>query len=180
MIITISGQAGSGKSTAAKLLAKKLRMKHYSVGDLRRKMALERGMTLAQLNRLGEKEIFTDKEADDYQRELGRKEDNFVIDGRLSFHFIPHSVKIFLTADLKVRTKRVFSDERKTEKFHSLEEVEKALVEREKSDIKRYKKYYGINSFDTKYYDLVIDTTRLGPNQVVEKIIKFLKERKKM
>ncbi len=113
MIITISGQAGSGKSTVARMLAKKLGFKHYSMGDLRRKMALKKGITLAELNKLGEKEDFTDKDVDEHQKRLGEKEDNFVIDGRTSFHFIPHSVKVYLKAGIKERAKRVFQDERK-------------------------------------------------------------------
>jgi len=35
MIITIAGEGGSGKSTVARILAKKLDYKHYSTGDLR-------------------------------------------------------------------------------------------------------------------------------------------------
>ncbi len=97
LIISISGKAGSGKSTVSRLLAKNLGFRHYSMGDLRRKMAAGRGMTLAELNSLGEKEGFTDREVDEYQKKLGIKETNFVIDGRTSFHFIPHSVKYTLT-----------------------------------------------------------------------------------
>ena len=46
MIITISGIAGSGKSTVAKLLAKKLNCKHYSVGDFMRQIAKEKNIPL--------------------------------------------------------------------------------------------------------------------------------------
>ncbi len=40
MIITIAGMPGSGKTTVAKILADKLNLKRYSMGDLRGKMAL--------------------------------------------------------------------------------------------------------------------------------------------
>ena len=40
MKITISGKAGSGKSTIARGLAKKLELKHYSIGDLMRLMGI--------------------------------------------------------------------------------------------------------------------------------------------
>ena len=176
MIVTISGKAGSGKSTAAKLLAKRLGFRHYSIGDLMRKMALERGMTLAEFNRLGEKEDFTDKEVDEYQRELGKKEDNFVIDGRLSFHFIPHSFKIFITADLNTRTERVYKDESRHENLKGLEDAKKALVERNKSDLMRYQKYYGID-IEKEKYDLVIDNLNKPPERVVDEIIRFLEKK---
>jgi cytidylate kinase len=176
MIITISGKAGSGKSTAAKLLAKRLGFEHYSVGDMRKRMALKRGMTLAELNRLGEKEDFTDREVDEYQGELGRREDNFVIDSRLGSYFIPNAVKIFITADVKERAKRVYKDERKVEHFHDLEETEKALEARDKSDRFRYKKYYNID-FKGGGFDLVIDSSNKKPGIIVDEIMGFLREK---
>ncbi|NIO22939.1 MAG: AAA family ATPase, partial [Candidatus Aenigmarchaeota archaeon] len=73
MIITIAGQAGSGKSSVAEFLAKRLGFKRYSMGDLRRKAAYERGMTLAEFNKLGEKDDFTDRFVDELQEKLGKK-----------------------------------------------------------------------------------------------------------
>lgn len=177
MIISISGQSGSGKSTAAKLLAKKLNFTHYSIGDLRRRMAKERGLTIEEFNKIGEKQDFTDKEADEYQINLGKTEDNFVIDARLAFHFIPHAVKIFLTASLDERARRVFSDKRETEKYRTVEQAKKSLQEMEKGDLRRYKQYYNINHLDHKQYDLVIDSTALSPEEVVSAIVQFLEKK---
>ncbi|UCD07678.1 MAG: cytidylate kinase family protein [Candidatus Aenigmatarchaeota archaeon] len=176
MIITICGQAGSGKSSVAELLAKRLGFKRYSMGDLRRKAAYERGMTLAEFNKLGEKEDFTDRFVDELQEKLGKEEDNFVVDGRTSFHFIPHSVKVYLHADVDARARRVLRDERKVEKFNNLEECKKALVVRERSDNKRYRKYYGIDVRDRKNYDYWIDTTDLTVKQTVNKIIRLMEK----
>ena len=178
MIITISGQAGSGKSTVARLLSRKLSLQHYSMGDLRRKMAEERTMTLAELNKLGETQDFTDREVDEYQRKLGEEQDGFVVDGRTSWYFIPGSVKVYLDARLADRAKRVFQDERSTEKFASLRDTETALEEREKSDGKRYRTYYGIDVYDKSHYDIVVDTTGLDPDRVAETIIEFIKRQK--
>lgn len=177
MIVTISGYAGAGKSTIGKLLAKKLNFSFYCVGDLRRKMAKEKGLSLEQFNKLGEKNFFTDGIADEYQKRLGKKEDNFVMVSRLGFNFIPQSKKIFLKVKPKEAAKRVFKDkQRRHEKYKNIEEAHKKLQEREKSDIYRYKKYYKINPYDVRHYDLIIDTTKLTPNQIADKIIRFLKE----
>lgn len=173
MIISISGDPGSGKSTVAKILAQRLKLKHYSVGDLRGKMALERGMTIDELNKLGEKDAFTDKDADDYQKELGKKEDNFIIDGRLSFYFIPHSFKIFLRVDENVAAERIFRAPKRPDEtqYKNVGKLLDALRNRVESDKKRYKKYYGIDHTDLKQYDLVINTSHLAPEQIIEKII---------
>ena len=113
MIITIAGLSGSGKSTVAGLVAEKLGYRLYSIGEIRRRMALERGMTLDELNRLGEKHDFTDREVDEYQQRLGKEEDNIVIEGRTGAFFVPHSFKAFLKAGIRERAERIFNDEKK-------------------------------------------------------------------
>ena len=179
MIITISGKAGSGKSTVAKFLSEKLRLKHYSIGDLMRAVAIEKGISLIELNRLAEKDKSIDFELDSKLKELGKTKDNFVVDGRLTAFFIPHAdIRIFLDADDKVRAKRILLDRRQHEKSSNLKEALGNIRKREESERKRYKKYYGINYMDKKFYNFVIDTTKLNPNQVVEKIIGFVKTKK--
>lgn len=175
MIITITGLPGSGNSSLAKNLSRKLGYNNYSIGDLRKKMAIDRGMTLAELNNLGEKESWTDVEVDNYQKELGRKEDNFIMDAKIGYHFIPHSFKIYLTANLNVRAERIFKDARKSEPFKSVEEAKKYLLQRVKSDKKRYKKYYEIETYSGKEFDFVLDTTHLSIEKVLDKVLKKLK-----
>lgn len=179
MIISISGDPGSGKSTVAKIVAKRLKMKHYSMGDLRGKMALDRGLTIDELNKLGETESFTDKDVDEYQRELGKKEDKFIVDGRLSFYFIPNSYKIYLTVDARVAGERIFNAPKRPDErvYASIDDVVDATKARVESDKKRYQKYYGIDYTDKKQYDLVIDTTHLSPEQVVDEIIKAVEKK---
>ena len=180
MIVVVCGEAGSGKSSVGIRLAKRLGYKYYSIGDVRRKMARDRGMTIEEFNKLGESEDFTDREVDRFQEELGKKEDNFVIVGRTSAHFIPHAFKVYLKADLDERARRILQDtpNRKEEKHASLEEARESILRRHRSDEKRYMKYYGINPFKEDDYDLVIDTTRIGIDGVVELILKEIEKRK--
>ncbi|HLD78275.1 MAG TPA: cytidylate kinase family protein [archaeon] len=175
MIITIAGQAGAGKGTVSRLLAKALGYKHYSMGDLRRQMASQRGMSLAEFNELGEAEVFTDKEVDDYQRTLGATEDDFVMDSRLGWFFIPNSVKIYLVVQLKEAARRVLADPRPVEPFTNQAQAMEALLERERSDKKRYAQYYGIDPFEEGHYDLVIDTTKITAEETVKRILAFLR-----
>lgn len=173
MIITISGEAGSGKTTIGKNLAKILNYNFYSMGDLRGKMATERGITIDELNKLGEKEGWTDKIVDDYQKKLGEKEDDFVIEGRLSWFFIPHSKKIFLYVNPQIGAERVFLNPREDEKkVRTIEEMVDYISQRRNSDIKRYQKYYRINPYEEKNYDLFIDTSKKNTKEILAEILK--------
>ena len=175
MIITISGIAGSGKSTAAKLLAKKLNYKHYSVGDFMREIAKEKSITLLELSRQAEKDNSIDKELDKKQIELGKKEDNFVIDSRLGFHFIPKSFKVFLEVDLNEAAKRILKDKREHEQYKDIQESIEKIKTRINSEDKRYKEYYDADYHDKDNYDIVINTTKTQPEEVAEKILKSIK-----
>ena len=172
MIITISGRAGSGKSTIAKLVAKKLGLKHFSSGDFMRQMAKEKKISLLGLSKLAEKDRSIDKELDERQIKFGKEQDDFVIDGRLSAFFIPKAdFKIFLDADKKIRAERILKDARTEEKGGNLEDIEKKIEEREKSEAKRYKAYYGYDCYDQSKYSYVIDTTSLSIDEVTKRVL---------
>ena len=172
MIVTISGKAGSGKSTVAKMLAKKLKLNHYSIGDLMREMAKEKKISLLELSKLAENDKSIDKELDKKQIELGKK-GNFVIDSRLAAFFIPQAdFKVFLDCDDTVRAERIMKDNREIEKSKNSKEMMKEIKKREESERKRYKEYYGVDCYDKRLYDLVIDTSRLSVDEVVDEIMK--------
>src|SRR4030042_2827527 len=105
MIISISGTPSSGKSTVAKMLAAKLSWPRFYIGGMRRERACELNMTLAEYNKWGETNPETDLSFDEYQKHLGETQDNFIIEGRTSWYFIPRSYKIFLDIDLKAAAK---------------------------------------------------------------------------
>lgn len=177
MIITLSGTPGSGKSTVARLLALQLGFKHYSMGDMRRRVAQEHGMTIQEWNRRGEETDETDKPVDDEQKRLGQQEDNFVMDGRLSWLFIPQAFKVFLGVDTQEGARRIFehakSGARESEQAHaSVKDVVRYNAERTASDNVRYQKYYGVTWDNPANFDLVIDTTDLSPEDVVERILR--------
>lgn len=177
MKITISGALGSGKSTVAKLVASKLKLKHYSTGDFMREMAARRGITLLELGKLAEKDPSVDKELDQRQIQLGKEEDNFIIDARLGWHFIPNSIKIFLDVADEEAARRIFAEKRSDEKYNlTLKATLENIKKRKNSEMKRYLDYYGVDYSDKKNYDLVIDTTKINAENVAEKIILFVKK----
>ena len=176
MIITISGIAGSGKSTIAKLVAKKLKLKHYSSGDLMRQIAKEKGISLLKLSKVAEKDKTIDKELDERQIKLGEEQDNFVIDGRLSAFFIPDAkFKIFLDCSVEAGAKRILKDQRQGDNAKNVNEMVKKIKQREESEQKRYKKYYAFDAYNKKNYDFVLDTTNIGIDEVLEEMLKVIK-----
>jgi cytidylate kinase len=181
MIITISGQACSGKTTVGKLLAKKLKYKFYDIGTLRKAAALARGMTIEEYNSYGMTHPETDRDADAETIKLSKTEDNFVIQGRVAYHFIPKSLKVYLIVSPDVAAKRISVDNNtsaernSSSKNASLDEIKKLNVDRDKGDILRYRKIYGIKDFtDKKNYNLIIDTSKLTPEKIVGKILKYV------
>lgn len=181
MIITISGMPGSGKTTVGKIIAEKLNYNFFSAGELRGKIALDKGLTLDELNSLGETDKTTDTTVDDYQKKLGRENDDFVIEGRLSWYFIPNSYKIFLDCDSKTAADRLIKsrEQRPDESLPSdHEKVRDVIEKRVRSDAKRYRTFYDLDYQNPKNYDLVIDTSELkNANQTADLILKALEYR---
>jgi cytidylate kinase len=178
MIIVIAGLEGSGKDSVGREIARRMNYRFYSLGDVWGEMAHKRGVSLQEFNRLCEEDESADRKIDQYQKELGSNEDNFVIVARMGVHFIPHAFKVFLDADLDERARRVFQDirNRKDESYSSPEETRTALKRIQAGNERRYQKLYGFNPYDRKLYDLVVDTTRIGIMEVVDKIMAALKK----
>jgi CMP/dCMP kinase len=181
MIITIAGAIGSGKSTIGKMLAEKINWPRYNMGDVWRKMARQKGITLAELQMLSEAELNTDNEVDKYVKQLGATKNSFILESRTAWHFVPRSLKIYLDVSEDEAARRIFSElqtrnESKEDKnLETREDVLQSIRSRKERDIFRYKKYYDINPFDLNNYDLVVDTTDLSIDKVFSKVYEFVK-----
>ncbi len=176
MIITISGDLGSGKSTVGKLVSKQLKLKYYSTGMMFRKVANDMRLSLQELTKLSETDKRIDKRIDDYQVKLGETEDNFLLEGRLGFHFIPNSIKIYLKVSPEEAARRIFTHNRLNEKYENQKDALKNIKIRRSSEIKRYKEFYNVDLEDESNYDLVINTNPIPAVEVATKIIRFIKD----
>lgn len=156
MIITVSGSPGTGTTTLARALAAELDLPWVNSGELFRKIASERNISVKEMNRLAEKGPEIDYRIDDAQKALA-KEGQGVFEGRLSGHLLPADLKVLLKTDLRRKAERIAKREAKL--------VEDAMQEtriREESEARRYKMYYNIDISDFSVYDLVIDTGRFN------------------
>lgn len=179
-IITIGGKPGSGKSTISKKLATELGYKHFSSGDLFRAIAREKNISVDKINRLAEDDTSIDEAVDQKLRDLGTEENEIIIDSRMAWYWIPQSLKIYLDLDLAIAADRIYSSEdnarfQNEEKAPSPYEYEQQLRARLKSEAKRYQTLYEQNPYDTSHYDLVIDTHKNNPEQVLRLILEEFK-----
>ena len=166
MRITISGLPGSGTTTVAKLLSEELSVELISAGELFRQIAKEKKLQLEQFNELAEYNGECDRQIDERQGEDAMKRENVIVEGRLSGFFVPDAdLKIWLKAPVKIRARRIAGREKIAN-----EEALFAMKDRERSEHKRYEKYYGINLDDLSIYDLMIDSSRWHERDIVEMI----------
>ena len=187
MIITISGNPGSGKSTVAEILVKKLEAKRIYVGGIRRELAREKGMTLQELNEYAknnpETDVDIDKKAATEAKGLHEQGKLVVVEGRTQYHFIPESVKVYMKVDSETGAKRIWKDlqdkqasqQRNEGNLNSLEEVKKRVLDRESEDAQRYLKYYDIDPRVESQYDLIVDTTNISAEEAAQKVIDYVK-----
>jgi len=173
MKITISGIGGVGKGTISKLLAQKLNYEVKSGGDFFREMAKNKGMNLYDFEEYVKKYPEFDYKLDEMQKDFGEKNDNFVLESRIGWYFVPDSFKIKLTCEENERLRRI--QERDGGEIEEIAQKEKQRLE---AINERYKNLYQIENFlDDKNFDLIIDTTNLSPEEIVQKILKKLKEK---
>jgi cytidylate kinase len=181
MIITIAGHPGAGKTTVGQMIADHLGVPFYDMGTVRRRAAAERGMTIEEYNEYAKTHPETDREVDEFQTNLGKTESNFVIQGRTSFHFIPDSIKIFLSVEPHKGAQRIWHDiqnKKRTNEAASdvtLEDVITKNHARQLGDAFRYKTYYGIeDAQNPTNFDIVINTTTQTPVDTVKAILSFI------
>jgi len=165
MLITVCGKPGSGKSTLARYLAKKFHYKFISIGDLVRKLGKKMGLSVLEITKLAEKDKKIDKMIDSYHLKY-KQEDNIVMDSRIAFHFFPKSLKIFLTSKPEFAARRILSAKRSSEKVKTYSQTLKEIKERTLIERRRYKKTYKVDIFDPKNYDIIIDTSNIGINEM--------------
>lgn len=174
MKITIFGLAGTGTSSAGKALAKRLDYEFKSSGNMFREMATDLGLSVYELDELSKTDSKYDLELDNRIKQFGENGENFVVESRLAWYFIPDSFKIKFICDFDERIRRVCERDG-VEKDIAIEKTN----QRENATFYRYKKYYDIEDYTLdSNFDLIIDTTNSNIEEVVETIVLAVENKK--
>lgn len=158
-------------------LAQRLGVRRVSVGDIYRAIAADRGMTALQLNLHAELDDEIDRYVDQLQAEIAASGEQLVVDSRLAWHFFTDALKVHLVTDPTTAARRVLTrPANDVERYASVEEARTRLAIRSESERVRFIARYGADKSRLRNYDLVVDTTRAPPDQVVEQTITHLQE----
>ncbi|MCF7906682.1 cytidylate kinase family protein [Patescibacteria group bacterium] len=173
LTITVSGLAGSGKSTVAKEIARFFNLRLINAGDLFREYAQEKNLPLDQVSNSLPAEI--DYQIDKMTLDYVQKGECVVV-GRLSAWVAGQwaDCKIFVEAEQKIREERVASRDELTSS-----EAAQKVKNRDERDAQRYEKLYQIDLNDKSIYDLIIENNQISleelKKQIIEKVKEFLK-----
>ena len=146
-----------------------------------RKIALDMGISLDELQRKAELDDVIDLKIDEEVRKMGKQE-KIVIDSRLAFHWIPESFKVYLDLPPEIAKGRILNNlkdnklRRESESSSTPEEIYEKIMRRLESEKKRYQELYGVDHTEKNNFDLVIDTNKNDLNQVVEIILEAYKK----
>jgi len=174
IIICISGLAGSGKSTAARRIAKHYGLKFYSGGDALKVVASEMGYSVSERGwwetedgirfleeRLRNPDI--DKKVDEKMM-MWAKEGNVVLDSWTMPWLLKEGFKIWLDASEEIRAARIA----KRDKI-SFEEALKRMREREARTKEIYRRLYGFKlGEDFEPFHVILDVNNLNEDEVFE------------
>jgi predicted cytidylate kinase len=170
MRVAVSGPPGSGKTTVAALVAQKLGYELVLVGQIFRKMAEERRVSLELFGSLAEEDETIDKELDMRTIKVAKAKDNIVLEGRLTAALVRKegvdALTVYIDASEEIRAARIAGREGKDPV-----KVLNEMRTRERSERKRYKAYYGIDPYECTSYDLRLNSGAMTPEELADIIV---------
>lgn len=175
--ITISGKYATGTTTLAMNLKKTLGWRHINVGEIQRQWDREHGRDENKQGAL-ERPDEHEREMEAVTKKMLETENNLIYEAWLAGFVaqgIPHVLKVLLICSNEaIRIDRIVNRDGVT-----VEEAKKYIKQREEENEIKWKKLYGDHDFwDTKLYELVIDTYSSGPMQTLGRVLDKLNSKK--
>ncbi|MCX6824826.1 MAG: (d)CMP kinase [candidate division SR1 bacterium] len=180
--ISISGPAGSGKSSLIAAIVKKYGMETADVGHIYRQRGIAKGLTISEYDKLVEMHPEEDIEMErEFKQIVENCPGDIIVSWRMGFHLLPNMTSIRLDVSPEEGAKRIFLDDRGKEekKYTNIEEVIKTDHDRMERFRQRAIKLYGVDFTDTSHYTKVIDTTGRSFDENLEELEEFVKTLRK-
>lgn len=175
-VLCISGMAGTGKSTVAKRIAEKYKLRYYSGGDTLKALALnEPGVHKTAENGWWESKEgmkFLEKRTQDssFDKKVDEKllklaaQGNVVLDSWTMPWLLKSGFKIWLEASAEERARRIA----KRDNIAAAEALQ-ALKLKDQKTVTIYRKLYGFNlGEDFSPFDLILDVSKLSSEEVFQ------------
>ncbi|MDR1469890.1 MAG: cytidylate kinase family protein [Spirochaetaceae bacterium] len=167
--IAISGKSGCGNTSVGKLLAAKRGLTF--INWTFRNLAEQRGIPFEKALEMAQVDDRWDREVDARQVALAREADGCVLSSRLAIWMLKDAdVKVYLRASPAVRAARIVKRE-----GGDLAEKARFTETRDRHDHDRYLALYNIDNDRYDFADVIIETDHLSIEEVVEKIIGYVK-----
>lgn len=189
-IITIGREYGSGGITIAEILSDKFNIPLYN-SNMLNIIAEEKGLNLDELKKYDEKSrnIFLSRSVSGYSnspedttaqmqfdfiKQKAESGESFVVLGRCGNYILkehPRVIKIFVNADMPEKIDRI-------SKIQQIPlESAKDIIQKKNKKRKTYHNYYCKDKWgDSRYYDIVINSSKLGIEKTADMLESYIKE----
>jgi cytidylate kinase len=176
IVICISGMAGCGKTTLAKMIAKKYNLRYFSGGDALKAIAIKEGYSSTERgwweSEQGIEFIEQRRQNLTYDRKIDEEllktaeKGNVVLDSWALPWLLKTGFKMWLEASPEQRARRIVQRD-----GISYETALAAMKKKDAATKAIYKKLYGFNlGQDFSPFDLILDVNNLPPEEVMRAV----------
>lgn len=173
--IAVSGQIAVGSTSLSKALCQKLSWPLREGNQIFRDISMQMGFDLEK----NPHEAITDRSdqidlhVDNETASILEKQSSIVVCSKLAGFLsrdIKHTFRILVSAPLDTRIQRYSQD-----RGHKIEEAQRLIELREIEDHKKFSRLYGEHDFfNHKYFNLILDSSKLSIEEEAEKVLEVL------